>query len=363
MKLDQIRRRVGQMFMVGFEGTTVSSELKHIIENYFIGGVVLFSRNIESLEQVATLTNDIQALSKTPLFICVDQELGKVRRFKEPFTDFGNPSDFVKTPSPKLSFDIGFAVAQELRAIGVNFNFAPVVDINTNPQNPIIGDRAFSSDPNEVSKIASGFFRGLQRGGVVACAKHFPGHGDTQTDSHLELPTVETSIEQLKTREWIPFERVIRSGIETVMTAHIFNKNLDPTYPATLSKKTLRYLREDLRFQKGIITDDLEMKAILDHYSIEEATQLSIQADVDFLLICKKHENQIKAIETVLRGVLDLKIPVTRIEESSERITKIRNRYILPFAPVSIDDIQKIVGCETHQELAKQLRTPSGTPE
>lgn len=356
MKLDQIRRRVGQMFMVGFEGKSVTDDLKKLIQDYYVGGIILFERNIESPTQIAELTNEIQSLNtKTPLFIAVDQEGGSVRRLKEPFTDFGAPCQFAKVDSPKLTFEAAFAMAQELRAVGINFNFAPVVDVHTNPQNPVIGDRAFSSDPEIVAKIASGFIRGLQRGGVVACAKHFPGHGDTQTDSHLELPIVNHSLERLQQTEWLPFERVIKGGVETVMTAHILNPNLDPELPATLSKKTLDYLRGPLRFSRVIVTDDLEMKGISDHYPIEDAALKALEAGVDIILICKTLEKQILAIEKVLRGVLELKIPVTRIEESSERITKVRNRYIVPFTPADPEKITQVVGCEAHKNLAKQF--------
>lgn len=356
MKLDQIRRRVGQMFIIGFTGKTIHSDLKKLIEDYYIGGVVLFERNIESPKQIAELINEVQRLSKTPLFIAVDQEGGKVTRLHEPFTQFGGASLFAKANSPKLTFEAYQAMAKELRAVGINYNFAPVVDINTNPKNPIIRDRAFSSDPQIVAKIASGAIRGLQRGGIIACAKHFPGHGDTETDSHVELPKLELSLDRLKQIEWLPFDKVIRGGVESIMTAHILNPNLDPDFPATLSTKTLSYLRNDLRFQKIIISDDLEMDAIASRFTIEEATLKAIEADVDLILICKTLEKQIAAIETVLRRVLDIKIPLKRIDQSSERITKVRNRYILPYKPVDLNDIDQIVGCKEHQEIANQLQ-------
>lgn len=357
MKLDQIRRRVGQMFTVGFDGTKVTDNLKKMITEYYVGGVILFERNIEAPQQIAELTNEIQSLnSKTPLFIAVDQEGGRVKRLHEPFTDFGSAETFAKTNSPKICFEAAFAMARELRAVGINYNLAPVVDINSNPQNPIIGDRAFGSDPETVTKIASGFIRGLQRGGVVACAKHFPGHGDTTIDSHLELPKVEHALERLKSFEWVPFERVIKNGVESVMTAHILNPHLDPELPATLSKKTIQYLRNDLRFNRMLITDDLEMKAISDHFSIEDATRKALDADADMILICKTFEKQAAAIETILRGVLEIKIPVKRVEDSSERITKVRNRYFVPFEPVDIAKISQVVGCEEHQKIAQELK-------
>lgn len=356
MKLDQIRRRVGQMFMIGFDGKTMTDDLKKMITDYYVGGIILFERNVESPEQIADLTNTIQSLSpKTPLFIAVDQEGGRVKRLHAPFTDFGKPELLTKLDSPKLCFDVGFAMAQELRAVGINYNLAPVVDINTNPENPIIGDRAYSSDPELVAKIASGFIRGLQRGGVVACAKHFPGHGDTTVDSHEALPKVTHTIERLKSTEWLPFERVIKNGVESVMTAHILNPNIDDKFPATLSKVTMQFLRTQLRFGRVIITDDLEMKSISDHYAIEDATNKAIDAGADIILICKTLEKQIPAIESVLRRVLDLKLPLLRIEESSERITKVRNRYFVPFEPVDVTKVKEVVGCEAHQLLAKQL--------
>ncbi|OGQ16625.1 MAG: hypothetical protein A3B70_07755 [Deltaproteobacteria bacterium RIFCSPHIGHO2_02_FULL_40_11] len=356
MKLDQIRRRVGQMFIVGFQGTTVTDDLKKLIQDYYIGGVILFRPNLESPQKIAELTNEIQSLSKTPLFVSIDQEPGQIKRLQEPFTYFCSPTELARTGSPKISFDVGYAMAREMRAVGINYDFAPVVDVNTNPQNPIIGKRAFGSDPEEVAKIATAFARGLQRGGVIACAKHFPGHGDTQKDSHKELPYVKETVEQLKSREWIPFSQCIKGGIETVMTAHIMNENIDPEFPATLSKKTLDYLRGELRFSKAIVTDDLEMKAIIDNYSIEDACMKAVGAGCDFLLICQTLVNQVKGIETILRAVLDLKIPVTRIEESSERITKIRNRYLVPFVPVDPSKIEEVVACEEHKQLAGQFK-------
>lgn len=356
MRLDQIRRRVGQMFIVGFEGKSVTEDLKKLIQDYYIGGIILFERNIESPKQIAELTNEIQSLSKTPFFVAIDQEGGKVRRLHPPFTQFGDAPTFAKANSPKLTFEAYQAMAIEMRAVGINYNLAPVVDLNTNPHNPVIGTRAFSDDPETVARIASGAIRGLQRGGVIACAKHFPGHGDTTADSHIELPIVNHSLDRLKQMEWIPFGRVIHGGVESVMTAHILNPNLDPEFPATLSPQTIAYLRNDLRFQKIVIADDLEMEAIASRYPIEEATLKTIGADVDLILICKTLQKQITAIETVLRKVLDIKIPVKRIEQSSERITKVRNRYILPYQPVDIDQVDAIVGCSAHQEIAERLK-------
>ncbi len=355
MKLDQIRRRVGQMFMVGFEGTGVDANLKKLIEAHFIGGVVLFERNIESPKQIAELTNEIQSLSKTPLFVAVDQEGGRVARLKKPFTEFGEAARIAKTNSPKLAFEAFQAMAKELRAVGINYNFAPVADLNTNPNNSIIGNRSFGSDPEAVSKIISGVIRGLQRGGVIACAKHFPGHGDTSTDSHLELPRVSHSLERLKNIEWIPFDRAIRSGVETVMTAHIFNRHLDSDFPATLSKKTLDHLRRDLRFDRVIITDDLEMKAISDRYTIEEAAIKATEAGCDMLLICKTFEKQLSAIETIVKKVASSEISMKLIDFTSEHITKLRNKYLVPYQPADIGKIDGIVGCAEHQKIAEQL--------
>ena len=356
MKLDQIRRRVGQMFMIGFDGATISDDLKKFIQGYYVGGCILFKQNMESPKQIAELINEMQALSKTPLFIAVDQEGGSVTRLEEPFTQFGHAAQIAATDSPKLTFEAYYAMAKELRAVGINYNFAPVVDVRTNPNNPVITkDRAYSSDPLIVTKIASGAIRGLQRGGVIACAKHFPGHGDTSTDSHKELPKVEHTLERLKKIEWLPFERVIRGGVESVMTAHIFNPNLDPEFPATLSAQTLAYLRNDLRFQKTIIIDELDMASISKNYPIEIATQKAFAADVDIVLISKGVEKQVKAIERILRDVLEIKLPLKRIERSSERITKVRNRYILPYKPVDVSQIDLIVGCEEHQKIAEQI--------
>jgi len=354
-KLEQIRRRVGQMFMIGFDGKNVTDDLKKFIQQYYVGGVVLFERNIESPEQITELTNEIQSLSKTPLFIAVDQEGGRVARLKAPFTDFGSADQIAKKDSPKLTFEAYQAMAKELRAVGINFNLAPVLDVRTNPENKVIGDRSYSSDPQIVSKIASGAVRGLQRGNVIACAKHFPGHGDTLEDSHVELPKVEHSIERLREIEWVPFEKVIKGGVESVMTAHILNPKLDPELPATLSSKTIEYLRNELRFQKIIISDDMEMDAIAKHFSIEDATLKAIEADLDIIMICKTAEKQVKGIEYILRKVLDIKLPLKRIELSSERITKVRNHYLVPYKPVDPALISNIIGCDEHLAIARAL--------
>lgn len=355
MKLDQIRRRVGQMFVVGFEGTGVDQNLKKLTQEYFIGGVVLFERNIESPRQIAELTNEIQSLSKTPLFVAIDQEGGQVARLKKPFTEFGEAARIAKVNSPKLAFEAFQAMARELRAVGINYNFAPVADLNTNPNNPIIGNRSFGSDPEAVSKMISGVIRGLQRGGVISCAKHFPGHGDTLLDSHLALPEVTHAVERLKAIEWIPFDRAIRSGVETIMTAHILNRNIDPDYPATLSKKTLQYLRKDLRFDRVIITDALEMKAISDRYTLEEATLKSVEAGVDLVLTCQSYDKQASAIETLIKKVASSEVPMKLIDLASEHITKLRNKYLVPYQPVDIGKIDEIVGCAEHQKIAEQL--------
>lgn len=355
MKLDQIRRRAGQMFVVGFEGTGVDQNLKKLIQEHFIGGVVLFERNIESPRQIAELTNEIQSLSKTPLFVAIDQEGGEVARLKKPFTEFGEAARIAKTNSPKLAFEAFQAMARELRAVGINYNFAPVADLNTNPNNPIIGNRAFGSDPEAVSKIISGVIRGLQRGGVISCAKHFPGHGDTLLDSHLALPEVTHTVERLKAVEWIPFDRAIRSGVETIMTAHILNRNIDPDYPATLSKKTLQYLRKDLRFDRVIITDALEMKAISDRYTLEEATLKSVEAGVDLVLICQSDDKQASAIEALIKKVASSEVPMKLIDLASEHITKLRNKYLVPYQPVDLEKINAIIGCAEHQKIAEQL--------
>lgn len=295
---------LSQHFLWGFDGTGVTPEIRRLIRDYPPAGFILFKRNIEDLKQVKELARELRSLSRTPLLIGIDEEGGRVRRLPAPFVQYPPAATwgslYEGRKNKKLLFEAGFHLAHELLSLGINVDFAPVLDVNSNPKNPVIGDRAFSSHPRMAGEAATAFFLGMKKAGLIACGKHFPGHGDTEADSHLTLPTVNRSKEILKKVELAPFRMAIRQGIPMLMTAHVVYRALDPENPATLSSKILRdLLRKKMKFKGIIISDDLEMKAISEKFSLAEASLRSLQAGVDLLLIGRGGEKGREVVESL----------------------------------------------------------------
>lgn len=356
-----LRQQVGQLFMIGFEGTTVTKELASSITEWKPGGVILFARNLETTAQIVELTNDLHRLSPdSPLLISIDQEGGRVSRLPTEFTIFPPGQLVGDCNSSELAYAAAATTAAELRAVGINMNMAPVLDVNSNPQNPIIGDRAFGTTPAKVCEMALATMAGLQDNKIVACGKHFPGHGDTMTDSHKELPVVAASLERLHEIEWPPFRYVIEHGIVTLMTAHVLYQALDPKLPATLSPRIITtLLRDEMKFGGVVLTDDLEMHAIVDHYGVGEAAVRAFLAGCDVLLICKDRGREIEAIQAVEKAVTDGTISRMRLEMSLARLARLKQRFLHPYKPVTISDARLIVGCRTHKALLASLMQAS----
>lgn len=353
----QIRQNIGQLFIIGFDGYSVPASFKKFIQDDNLGGVIYFKRNVQSPAQLAELSNEIQfscrVKSALPLFISIDHEGGKVNRLVKPFTKFPGNNYIGELGSPKIAFQFGIVIAKELKSVGINVNYAPVVDVDTNKQSPVIGPRAFSSDPEVCGKMGSAVCRGLQKMGVMAVAKHFPGHGDTTEDSHFALPTVNKTLEQLEEIELIPFRRVIRSRVEALMTAHIFNPNLDPEYPATLSRTTLTdLLRNKLRFSRLIISDDLEMKAIADKYDPIQAAVGAIKAGCDLLIYRGDSGLPEAQLEAIAKAVETGEIPLAQLEQTIARITAAKKLYAEQKDPVAVTDVGKFIGQPDHFRLA-----------
>jgi beta-N-acetylhexosaminidase len=347
------REKIGQLFMVGFDGTTVSPDLASFIKEYKPGGVILFSRNLESLEQIIELTNDLQACSPhSPLLIAIDQEGGRVSRLPKSFTIFPPCEVLGRCNSSELAYAAAATTAKELRAVGINMNMAPVLDVNSNPANPVIGDRAFGATPGPVCELGLATVGGLQDNRVVACGKHFPGHGDTNADSHKELPVVSASRERLDAVELPPFRHAATHGVATMMTAHVRYRALDDGVPATLSPIIVgKLLREEWRYDGVVLTDDLEMHAIIDHYGIEDATVRAVAAGCDMPLICKDRNREVAAITALDKAVADGTVTGDRLELSLGRIARLKERFLLPSRPVSISDAKLVVGCRSHRAL------------
>lgn len=352
------REKIGQLFMVGFLGTSVTPELASFIKEYKPGGVILFSRNLESVEQIVELTNDLQRCSpKSPLLISIDQEGGRVSRLPKGFTIFPPCELLGRCNSSELAYAAAATIAKELKAVGINMNMAPVLDVNSNPDNPVIGDRAFGSTPEVVGEMGLVTAAGLQDNRVVACGKHFPGHGDTNADSHKELPVVEASRERLEAVEFPPFRRAAAAGVATMMTAHVLYKALDERIPATLSPAVItNLLREEMRYDGVVLTDDLEMHAIVDHYGPGDAAVRALLAGCDVLLICKDRDREIAAFEAVEQAVSSGTIESARLNQSVARIQRVKQRFLLPYRSAIISEAKLVAGCRTHQALLHNMQ-------
>jgi beta-N-acetylhexosaminidase len=356
-----LREQVGQLFMIGFSGPSVSKDLTALMAEYRPGGVILFARNLETPAQIRDLTNDLQKVAAhEPVFISVDQEGGRVSRLPDGFTIFPSCAVFGRCNSSELAYAAAKATATELRAVGINMNLAPVLDINTNPENPIIGDRAFGDTPMQVSALGLATIAGLQDNNVIACGKHFPGHGDAASDSHNELPVINAPIERLREIELRPFSHAIENGLAAIMTAHVLYPALDECFPATLSTPILTHLlRDKLHFKGMTLTDDLEMHAIIDHYEIKEAAVKAFQAGADVLLICKDSDRQMAAMDAVHDAVKRGEIPQARLQGSLERIAKAKQRFLHPYTPATPSALKELVGSRKHVALLDTIHRTS----
>ncbi len=353
----KIAQKIGQLFMVGFNGKTPSKEIQNQIKKNYIGGVILFSRNIQNPTQCARLTKELKAFAKdAPLLIGIDQEGGRVSRLSRPFTQFPTARVLGQCNNVSLTYNAAEAMAQELTAVGINMNFAPVLDIDTNPDNPVIGDRAFGKTPLLVAEHGLAMVSGLQDNQVIACGKHFPGHGDTALDSHKATPVVNHPIGLLHERELKPFIHAAHNRLSCMMTAHVLYPQLDAKWPATLSKKIVSsLLRRAIRFSGVIVSDDLEMKGITEHASIADAASLAIEAGCDLLLVCQSYDQQMAALEGLIHRVEKGDISEERIDQSLHRILVLKERFLLKKKQPDSDEVKKWVGCERHGALVTEI--------
>ena len=356
-----LREKVGQLLMVGFEGTELSAEFIAWLKEYRPGGVILFTRNLVDPLQIARLTNSLQEqVSGEPLLIAIDQEGGRVSRLPKAFTIFPPAAKVAGCHAPALTYQTAAITAKELRSVGINMNMAPVLDINTNPSNPIIGDRAYGQDPDQVCTMGTAIISGLHDHGVIACGKHFPGHGETTTDSHKELPVVNLTKERLEQVELKPFQHAISQGLRAMMSAHVHYPALDDTTPATLSHTVMTdLLRDNLGFTGLSLSDDLEMNAIVDHSSVGDAAVRCLQAGIDILLICHRQDRQTEACEAVERAMTSGDLSMKQIEASLTRLSEIKQRFLHPYQPVDLAAIPKTVGCPTHREFLHEIEIHS----
>jgi beta-N-acetylhexosaminidase len=316
----------GQLLFAGFEGLELPEDLARLIAAGRIGGVVLFARNIGDPEQVRDLTAALHASAPegAPLLIAIDQEGGRIQRLRDPWTQWPPMQRLGEADDPEMTEAVARALAVELSDLGIGLDFAPCVDVDTNPANPIIGDRSFGSEPTRVATHAAHFIHAMQGAGVAACAKHFPGHGDTVCDSHLELPRLDHDLARLRSVELLPFTSAVEAGVASIMTAHVLFPAIDAKRPATLSPGVMAILREELAYDGVVFSDDLEMRAIADHHSPKAMVDGCLEAQVDSLLVCK----DLGLREEVLRGLE--RAPDARLENPLRRMIDLKRRFAVP---------------------------------
>ncbi len=355
------RLPLGQLFVIGLEGTSVPERWRHLLVDEGLGGVILFKRNIEGLEQVVALNTELFELGQragTPLIVSVDQEGGRVARLRGICTDV--PSMRAVGAAAEADGDVpyrlGAMMARELSALGFHWDFAPVVDVDTNPQNPVIGERSFARDAHAVGRLAARFIEGMQGAGVACSAKHFPGHGDTDVDSHHALPRLPHGLERLEAVELVPFRAAVAAGVASVMTAHVMFPALDEHEPATLSPAILDgLLRKRLGYQGVVVSDDLEMAAVADRYGIEELVRRGLLAGVDLFLVCHDAGKQAAAVQAAHQLVESGRVPRERALEALARVAALKERYVGAPAAPTLDEARAIVRCPPHLELAARL--------
>ena len=346
---------LGQLVFTGLAGHSLTVEERKFIESEDIGGVILFSKNYESPAQLAELVNSIQVLRKEyPLFICTDHEGGRVVRFKTHFTQFPPMLEIAKLDSPKVVFEVATIMSEELKACGINLNLAPVCDIWNNENNKVIGDRAFGTDHESVSRFASSMIRGFQTSGLLSCAKHFPGHGNTLKDSHFDLPIVKKPWGKIQEEEIQPFIKAIKARVDFIMMAHIIVEDLDPLLPCSLSSKAHQYLRTELKYKGLILSDDMQMKSITDHYGKGEAAGMAICAGSD-MIEYRDFEEAVIGLEGLNKAYKD---KILRPQDINDRITRIhetKKRFFTDYRPIYIPDLGKIIQRKTSQAFANDL--------
>jgi beta-N-acetylhexosaminidase len=364
--MKDIVRRVGQRFAIGFEGLEASADAKALLREFGVGTVILFARNVAGPEQVAGLVRELQETARDagherPLLIAVDQEGGRVARLREPWTVWPAARALGRAGNEETARRVGAAMAQELSACGIRVDFAPCVDVDTNPANPVIGDRSFGDDPDLVGRLGAAFAAGLQGGGLAACAKHFPGHGDTDVDSHLELPAVDHSRARLEDVELRPFRRLIAAGVSMVMTAHVLVREIDDAVPATLSPALVGgLLRGELGFTGVSVTDDMDMKAVARRWPAATRAVLAAGAGCDLLCFCRDHDAQVDAVEGLIRAVEQDEIPFRQTEAAEQRIRALKDRFLAGWRDPDPKAARLAAGNGEHRALAEQIAVRSG---
>ena len=329
-----LREQIGQRLVTGFPGTELTEDFRRMVREYKISNVILFRENITDCAQLKQLCGEIQALVRRETghgaFITADQEGGLVTRLPGDAVNVPGAMAIAATGDPENAYRAGLLTGRELRALGVNFDLAPSVDVNSNPENPVIGARSYGDTPQEVSRYANRMIRGLLDGGVLCSAKHFPGHGDTDTDSHLALPCVDKSMEELERTELLPFREAVRAGVPAVMTTHILFPQLEPEHlPATMSRRIMTgLLREQMGFDGLIVSDCMEMRAIKDHFGTVNGVVAAMAAGVDLVFISHDTLLSGQAARAAEQAVAEGRLSAAEMQASVQRILALKEKWV-----------------------------------
>lgn len=341
--------KIGQMLCFGWSS---DAQADACVREMKAGGMIVMGRNVgPEIERLRTELDALQAKAALPLLLPTDQEGGRVARLRAPLTPFPSAKTIGDTGDPRLARDAARVIGTELRIAGINANFAPVADVNSNPANPVIGDRAFGDRPDAVAAMVAAQVAGYADAGILACAKHFPGHGDTALDSHFALPTLPFDRDAMDRRELVPFRAAIAAGVPAIMTAHILFPAVDDSgLPATMSPAILTgLLRETLGFGGLIVTDCLEMKAVADGWGTARSAMLAAKAGADVLLVCHTLERQRETFDALRAAVRSGELPEARVHESAARVLAAKSRL----APPPFDATR--IGSPEHRAVAESI--------
>lgn len=355
-----IKEKIGQFFIITVPNAELDEPLKKSISQYNIGGIILFQRNLRDFTKVVTFIQDIQAYAKEvgrpPLWISIDQEGGGISYLWEHMAVSPGNMLIGATNNPQHAYTSHYLMGKQLKEIGFNLDFSPILDINNNPENPVIGARSFGENKELVTEMGIQAIKGLHDGGVMACGKHYPGHGDTELDSHLSLPSINKSMAGLQDFELVPFHESIKNGLEALMTAHIVYPKVDPDKPATLSKKFLtEVLREEVGFEGLIITDSMEMEAISQFFGREKGTVMALEAGADIILACgQNYENQWSMVEAAVQAVENGELDLSTIDTAFKRNIRYKTKWIKSEPVLSVDEIISFCNkASTHEKMVE----------
>ena len=364
----ELTTMIGQRICTGFTGTEVTDEIRDLVKKHKVGNILLFSRNVVNFDQLRTLCKDLSdlILSETglPPFIMIDEECGAVSRIGHLAGDTPCAGAMGSTGDPENARTVGRIIGKRLRAAGINLNLAPVLDCLSQPRSTVMGNRCFSESPDEVARFGKSYIEGIRESGILSCGKHFPGHGDTAVDSHFALPVVDKSLPALEQTELVSFREAIRTGLESIMTAHIVFPALDPDLPATISPRIQQgLLRQRLGFEGLVISDGMEMQAMQNLFPVPEGVFRALQAGIDIVLVCHEPNQAAAACERVLAAVEQGKMAPEDLEEHFSRIQRFKQALPSPGSKEEFSDpLDRKLSSEIMDRAVRVLHAPNGSP-